>query len=114
MQRKNKKPKKDFIEVENLEGETKEILGNTLGVEAPLAQKVAENSSYLRCGEQDILSRRLAVIVFVNAVNFTSENQTLPTPSLNLERITECNIRLNNVVVILAIVRIDAKPRAED
>ena len=70
MQRKNKKPKKDFIEVENLEGETREILGNTIGVEAPLAQKVAENSSSLRCGEYDILSRRLAIIVFVNAVHF--------------------------------------------
>jgi len=56
MQRKNKKPKKDFIEVENLEGETREILGNTIGVEVPLAQKVAENSSSLRCGEHDILS----------------------------------------------------------
>lgn len=70
MQRKNKKPKKDFIEVENLEGETREILRNTIGVEAPLAQKVAENSSSLRCGEHDILSRRLAIIVFVNAVHF--------------------------------------------
>ena len=36
MQRKNKKPKKDFIEVENLEGETKEILGNAIGAEAQL------------------------------------------------------------------------------
>jgi hypothetical protein len=70
MQRKNKKPKKDFIEVENLEGETREILGNTIGVEAPLAQKVAENSSSLRSGEHEILSRRLAIIVFVNAVHF--------------------------------------------
>lgn len=70
MQRKNKKPKKDFIEVENLEGETGEILGNTIFVEAPLAQKVAENSSSLHCGEHDILSRRLAIIVFVNAVHF--------------------------------------------
>ena len=70
MQRKNKKPKKDFIEVEKLEGETREIHRNTLGVETPLAQKFAENSSSLRYGEHDILSRRLAIIVFVNAVHF--------------------------------------------
>jgi hypothetical protein len=36
MQRKTKKPKKDFIEVEYLEGETEEILGNAIDAEAQL------------------------------------------------------------------------------
>lgn len=36
MQRKTKKPKKDFIEVEYLEGETEEILGNAIDAETQL------------------------------------------------------------------------------